>query len=271
MSSLRCSMVLCAGLAAEILPAAADAGPLNLITNGNFSSYTNSNGQTTTGLGFEPDFNGTLTGWSNSNANGGGFGTNGNAAYNFLFEANTGTLAPADVGAYGNYGQLGLWDNHTNPTGNSWNGQGPTSTTNFVAMDGDFSTAAISQTLTGLTKGTVYEVTFEYAFAQQNSYTGATVQNMQVSLGAHSALVGQYSLPSEGFSGWMSGTLYLQADGSSDVLSFLAIGNVQLPPFALLTDVAMYADPEPATCGVLAVGLAGVVVGARRRRRAASA
>jgi len=261
MSALRCSIVLCAGLVAETLPATvpAEAGPLNLVSNGDFGTYTNSNGSTVTGLGFQPGYNGTITGWTNN-------GNNGGVGYNFLFESNTGTTGPASVGVAGNAGNLTLWDKANSAGANSWNGQGPTATTSFMAMDGDYNTGAISQTISGLTKGSVYEVTFEYAFAQQYSFNGSTVQNLQVSLGSHSSSVGSYTLTSNGFSGWMTGTLYLQADGTSDLLSFLAIGNVQLPPFALFTDVAMYADPEPATVGMLAVGMAGVIGAARRRR-----
>jgi len=264
MSSLRCSIVLCAGLIAETVPAVtAEAGPINLITNGSFTSFTNNNGQSTVGEGFQPDYNGTITGWSNSNANGGGAGTGGDVGYNFLFLSNTGTTAPADIGAYGVSAGLTLWDQHS--AGNGWNGQGP-GNANYLALDGDYETGSISQTLTGLTKGTVYEVTFNYAFAQQNGYTGNTIDNLQVNFGSRSSSVGSYNFTSKGFSGWQTATMFFEADGTSDVLSFLAIGNVQLPPFALLTNIAAYAAPEPATYGILAIGLASVITAARRRR-----
>jgi hypothetical protein len=260
MSSLRSTIILCAGLVAETVPA--QAGSLtDLVTNGSFTSYTNSSGQANTSEGFQPGYNGTITGWSN-NSNGGGTG------YNFLFLQSTNGTAAADNGAYGNSGYLGLWDSKTNSATNTWDGNGPGGSGNFIAMDGDYNTGAITQTLTGLTKGTVYAITFEYAFGQQNSYTGPTVQDLLVSLGSHSQAVPQYSLPSKGFSGWMSETFYLQADGTSDVLSFLAIGNVQLPPFALISDISAYYAPEPASTAVLVMGLAGVTVAARRRRAA---
>ena len=243
-------------LAATVIAAAAgsaSAAP-NLIVNGNFSQYTNNNGQSNPAIGFQPGYNGTLTGWSN--------GTN--PYYNFLFLAGSN---PALTGAWGQYNNLGLWNGADAGAATNWNGSGPSGIGgNYMAMDGDFSTGPLSQTITGLTKGTVYAVTFWYAFGQQSTYTGATTQDLSVSLGGSKQSVPSYNLASKGFSGWMQDTFYLEADSSTDALAFLAFGNVQLPPFALISDISMVDAPEPAAWTMLGIGVAGLLGAARLRR-----
>ncbi len=128
---------------------------------------------------------------------------------------------------------------------------------------------AIEQTLTGLTAGQSYDITFYQAAGQQVGFTGATTDRWQVSLGTNSQLSTLIELPSEGVvTPWQKQTLSLKANTTSEVLSFLAVGTPDgLPPFALLTGVtaqATTAVPEPLTfLGTLtALGL-----GARIRSR----
>jgi len=251
MARSRAAIVL-AGLMAAATSASAQT---NLVQNGDFSSYTNNNGQSPD-QGFQVDYNGTLNNWSSGG---------GNPYYNFLFLAGTAQSPAADTGVYGQYAYLGLWDNTT--ASNGWDGNGPPGIGgNFMAMDGDFGTGPLTQTITGLTQGTVYAVTFWYAFAQQSGFTGPTVQDLTVGLGASKSSVPAFALASQAFSGWMQDTVYVEANSSTDVLSFLASGNVQLPPFALLADISMVDAPEPATWAMMGVGLAGLIGAARLRR-----
>src|SRR5277367_3852127 len=119
----------------------------NLVKNGNFTSYTNNNGEGP-GTGFQVDYNGTLNNWSSCGAN---------PYYNFLFLGGTAQNPAADAGVYGQYAYLGLWDNNT--ASNGWDGNGPPGIGgNFMALDGDFGTGPLTQTITGLTQGTVYAV-----------------------------------------------------------------------------------------------------------------
>lgn len=139
------SIALVAGLAAS--PAFA----VNLITNGDFTSLTNGLGQITDGAGVT-----SATGWST-------------AGYNAV-------LSVADQGVNTVYGanNLSLWD-AANGGANSWNGLAPVG--NILAMDGDFpgNTGDVRQTVSGLTVGKSYTLTFGYAFAQQAGFNGNTI------------------------------------------------------------------------------------------------
>jgi len=153
-------------------------------------------------------------------------------------------------------------------------------------LDGDYQTGSVQQTITGITAGDTYAVSFYWAAAQQEGFDGATIQAMNVCLGtagesykntSNQPLSGAdnapsnincsgsgasttlYDLSNHAFSGWESETVYLTATSSSDdVLSFLAYGNVQQPPFALLDGVSMnQVTPEPSTLPLLLTGLMG--------------
>lgn len=75
------------------------------------------------------------------------------------------------------------------------------------------------------------------------------------------------TLPSQGFSGWMTQKLTFTYDGTSNVLSFLAVGTPACqPPMLLLDGVSLSAVPEPGMAGILLVGGLGLAAASRRRR-----
>ena len=121
----------------------------------------------------------------------------------------------------------------------------------YIAADGAFQQGAIEQTLTGLTQGQSYDVTFYQAAGQQAGFAGATTDKWQVSLGTNSQFSTVINLPDKGIvTGWTKQTLSLTANSTSEVLSFLAVGTPNgLPPFALLAGVTVEptAVPEPLT------------------------
>jgi len=141
---------------------------------------------------------------------------------------------------------------------------------NIIAMDGDSTlSGTVSQTITGLTVGHTYALTFSWAAAQQQSFTGTTSEALQVSLGTGTQTTTTYDLPNHSFSGWMSGTMYFTATGTSEVLGFLAFGAPNgEPPFTLLADVDLEVIPDFSNWMVFTgFGTVCIIFETLRRRR----
>jgi hypothetical protein len=172
-------------------------------------------------------------------------------------------MTDANVGSNG----VSLWTQAS--AGDGWNGLSASGTGGFVAMDGDYETGPISQTINGLTVGDSYSLSFDYAFSQQAGFYGDTIQSLTASIGGVSVVFND-NLPSQGFSGWMSETLTFTATSASETLSFLAAGNLPVPPFALVSDVSLEATaaPEASTWAMILVGFAGLAYAARRVSKA---
>ncbi len=218
---------------------AAHAG--SLVTNGGFETTTNGGGQ----LGYNTD----ATGWSTS-------------GYNFLFPSGT---ADNGTGVSGQYGNLQLWG----PGNGSANGLPASSPDggNYVAADGAYSVGPISQTISGLTVGSQYAVSFYWAGAQQYGFTSPTQEQWNVSLGSDTQSTAIVNNVNHGFTGWMGQTFTYTATSTSEVLSFLAYGTPSgVPPFALLDGVTMNAVPEPSAMVLMGIGAAGFGIAALRRR-----
>ena len=142
----------------------------------------------------------------------------------------------------------------------------------FVGADPGFQNATLSQTLTGLTPGSLYTVSFNWAGGQQMGFDGATNEGWQVSFGGAPSQSTNplISNPNHGFTGWNTSSFNFSADGTSDTLTFLAIGTATqgAPPFALLDGVTVTPGvPEPATWAMMMVGFGALGVMLRRRRR----
>jgi hypothetical protein len=215
------------------------------------------------------------------------------ASYGFVFNSSSPT-------AQGTYGGLSLYsisgpggifadENPANPgcTSNTVSGatsggtlaacgfNGPTGV-NFIGSDAQSPyTAAISQTITGLTKGASYTLSFDWAGAQQSGFTGLNTEAWTVSLGTvgthnPSQTTGYVTNQSGSWTGWMTQTMHFTATSTSELLSFLASSTTTtnaLPPFALLANVSLV--PEPAGVASMIVGIVGLV-GLSWRRRVAT-
>jgi len=227
----------------------------NLITNGSFAitggsqsfQFGTYNGYTPTGSAAGE----TLAGWAST-------------SYGFVF-------TPTSTAADSTYGQnnLSLYSTTTTPS-TTFNNASPTGG-NFLAEDSDFGTAAITQTVGGLTAGKYYTLKFSWAGAQQTGFTGVSTDEWQVTLGGSpTQTTSVISVPSQGFTGWQTASMtFLATTTGSETLSFLAAGTPpnNVPAFALLANVSLVAAPEPTGLAVLGVGMAGMVGLARRRRK----
>ena len=141
----------------------------------------------------------------------------------------------------------------------------------FVQSDGDTQYAAtISQTISGLTAGEKYNVSFYQAAGQQKTFNGDTTEQWKVSLGSESHKSTLVKLPAGGnVSPWTLETLTFTATSSSEVLSFLALGTPNgLPPTVFLDGVHMDVVPEPSTMSALLIGLVSLACVRRRFKKA---
>lgn len=246
--------VLAAAASAAILAASSASAAVNLVTNGSFEINAGT-GQ----LGFDT----TAMGWSVANPIVGG-------SYAFLFNPAAGVSGTsADTsGAVGTFGNTKIWG----PDDGSANGLtlSPDGGA-FISSDPAFQNSAITQTVNGLTAGTKYVLTFDWAGSQQLGHDGVTTEGWQVSLGGGpSQSTTLVTVLDKGFSGWMTQSFTFTADNSSDMLSFLALGGpgASQPPFALLDGVSLTAAavPEPITWTLMLAGV-GLLGGALRHRR----
>lgn len=243
-------------LVAALLAHQAHAGT-NLVTNGDF--------ETNTGVG-QIDKTTTATGWTSTDVFN-GFSTVG--AFNFILDGNADSTgfpsenSPPNIKVWGPNSGV-----NNGFTGSSNGGY-------FLGGDGGYATGALTQTISGLTVGKQYELTFEWAGAQFTDVTGDYWVGWDVSLGSETHSVTSGSIASQGFLSWANASMTFTASSTSEVLSFLATGPTGLPPFSLLDGVSLMevttvpAVPEPASLAMMLAG--GAVLGAARRRQSKKA
>ncbi len=222
----------------------------NLILNGDFSQTTSGGAVVAQELDVASSTSTYLANWTST-------------GYNFVFLPGTDAAGGAIQGG----GKLNLWTSTNGGIANSWNGQGPTPTSNFIAADPAYQTGPIQQTVNGLIVGRRYGLSFQWAAAQQTGFTGANYEGWQVTLGSQSLSTATVNNTTQGFVPWMMMTMTFTATATSEVLSFLATGGPNgLPPFALLANVNMNIVPEPASALLWGVGAIGALVARRRTK-----
>ena len=144
---------------------------------------------------------------------------------------------------------------------------------NYLLMDADRAAGyayKLSQTISGLTAGQQYTISFWTSSLYANFGASTTHSEMQVQLG-NSAWQTTPSVsvsPSNTWSGWVQNTMTFTADSNSDNLTFWANGGPNgYPPIIVMADLEMTAMvPEPTSIILATLGTLGVVgVGLRRR------
>lgn len=241
----------------------------NLVTNGSFENSTTNAGRPDTGGIGHIDKVVNLPGWLKTCINQCGNGpiTEANShGYAFVVDNTAATRPGGGFGAiYNNITtpeQLYFWG-PLNTVSNSINGfTGSPSGGKFVAIDGDFGRAKISQTVSGLDTSKTYTLSFEYAGAQQGlnatDFSGDTQQKWLVDgITASQITVGPWINPTRGFTAWNTFSTTFTPLSSSIDLSFTAWGNVvgggepsginSLPPFLLLDNVQILETNTPPT------------------------
>lgn len=240
--TIRTITALIAALATLTIAVPAAAAP-NLVTNGNFETTTFSSSSEVGISGFPQG----VAGWTSN-------------GFNLLYIGGTQTTVSA-ANQYNDpltYFRPGVT---VDPLGTGGN---------FMALDGDSDIyGTLTQSITGLTAGQAYYVHFDWAATQLRNRSGATTEQLQVSLGGPAQSTQIINNPSAGFSGWRSGYFVFTPTTSTAVLSFLSIGTPNgQPPIALLDNVSLQAVPEPATWAMFLAGFGLVGFAARRRRTA---
>jgi hypothetical protein len=240
-----------AAAALTTISSAALASPL--ITNGNFATTTATAvvGSTTYGTSIN---NSNLTGWSLGTCTS---NCSAPASFDFLFLPNSyangvdyqGTIIPMYSSGPGALVTGGV-------------------TYNAVGVDAANATYALNQSVTNLTVGDTYFLTFYQASTQANggAETTAFTGNWAVSLGSQTLNSATMSNPYKGSTGWVAQTLQFTATSATETLSFLATSpSTGQPPFLLLADVSL-AVPEPDSLVMLAAGMGGLLLLRRYRR-----
>jgi PEP-CTERM motif len=262
--AMRNSLLAAAALA--VLCGTAHAGG-NLVANG---SFTDNNLAAVAAAGYSGaeidylwNYSNGVPDWSSPLSSGSG------GVYN-IYEFGTPTTNPnADT----RYTSSEAQHMNSNFTGDSPDGGA------YMILDADPDfIGPLQQTVTHLTPGQKYDLSFYWAAGELSNRTGYLTSQLTGTFGGSAFATSVYDntnppgVPGS-FSGWTKVSFVVTADSTSDVLSFLALGSPanNLPPVALLDGVSLTAVPEPATWGLLLLGVFGVGFAARRRAAAAAA
>jgi hypothetical protein len=246
------SVLLSLSIIAALSAGAANAVPVtgtNLVTNGTFEATTNGNNKQLAATPVTSGETTSLTGWTSAQLGNSSYG-----GYNFVLDSSKITTSASKL-ALSSYSST-------------------TSHGNVFASDAVYGPGALTQLINGLSIGTAYELTFDYAVGQQAGYTAVNTNNYWLvgfgkDLGSMElASTKPIDIPSGGFSGWQTATMTFTATSTSELLGFLASGGTNgAPPFMLLDNVSMSAKvPEPATLSLMLGGIGLIGFMARRRR-----
>lgn len=187
-----------------------------------------------------------ITGWTN------------NATYTLLIFPGDGDKTSSGLGGFA------LWGPNTGVA----NGLPATSPAggNYVGLDSDssFRGTGLQQTISGLTPGSTYTLSFYFAAGQEVNASDDTTEQIQATLGSETVSTEILNTPYQGFSPWHLETFTLTATDTTELLTLLAVGGPGgAPPIALIDGVSLAGGPtpvpEPASWTLVIAAVAGLV------------
>jgi hypothetical protein len=228
-------------LAAFGLPAHA-----NLVTNGSFESTS----LNTSGL----IQGGDVTGWSTAPSG-------SNIMTCLIYKGQNSLCGPTFL--YPGSTPASFW---VNP------GESPDGGNAVVGDANPSNSVALTQSISGLTPGTSYTLSFYQASASEYNNGDSSTEDWQVSLGSQTENSATMNTSAEGVTPWTLQTLTFTATSATETLSFLAGGTpVGGPPMALLDGVDLeVAVPEPASVALFGLSVLGLLGVCKSRMRSAA-
>jgi hypothetical protein len=254
--------LLAATVVALAATPAAATGVTNLVLNGDFESAAGGNGaQISPTPGTQNIANWSIGSRTNDPSTPG---------LGFIFDSGEGDNPSASVSGVYIYGPQSGSNNGL--TANSGaNTAGGTAGGNYLALDADpLVSGTLSQSISGLTVGAGYALSFYWATAELSNQTVTqTTEYVQASLGGQTQTTQTLTTAAAGFDPWRQVTLYFTATSATEALSFLAVGTPSGdPPSVLLDAVSLTYAPEPSTWAIMLAGVAGATGLTAMRRRA---
>jgi Protein of unknown function (DUF642) len=235
------------------------AQAVNLVTNGGFvptvvtTSSILRGPVTLDGWTFSPnvqDTSTTVTGFNFVVPDGTAFSEDINKAYS----------QPPILKLYGNPGQT--VNSQADASGGAASGW-------YLANDAFYQRGAINQTLTGLTAGEDYTVSFSQASGQLQTNGNLESFNAYFQVGFGNSATMSFT-GGQAVSNWQTQSLTFTADSANQVLSFLANADNNVPPFALLSGVSVQSKssqkiPEPGNYvgTLIGIGFLGTLIKSR--------
>ncbi len=131
----------------------------------------------------------------------------------------------------------------------------------------------LSQTVSGLTVGTTYAVSFYQAASEVYADGAVTTESWAVSLDGSTVSSPTMSTPFEGGTPWQQVTVDFTANSASETLSFLAHGApLGGPPTAFLSGVSIaVAAPEPSAAALFGLSVIALLGLYKTRSRSSAA
>lgn len=226
-------------------PISAMADPADLVTNGSFEL----NG----GLG---QINGTIsyaTDWTRTVLN-----NPDSEGFAFIMNNTADSVGAPSIYTAGSGQNVKIWG-PGNGVNNGFTGSPDGGY--FMVLDGDYGKSSLSQTISGLTLGQQYELSFQWAIGQLEGTFGDYWAQVDVSFGSESMSTGLTPVASQGFRAWETLTHTFTATSNSQTLTFTPSGPSGLPPVVMLDGISLNAVPVPEPSTYLLGGMATLILG----------